>query len=89
MIVFRISATHLANMTHLSFRLPDEVADRLQKLANRTGRTKTFYLTEAISEYLDDVEELEILEQRLEELQSGKVKSLTLDELIAKHDVEP
>ena len=76
-------------MTHLSFRLPDEVADRLQKLANRTGPTKTFYLTEAISEYLDDVEELEILEQRLEELQSGKVKSLTLDELIAKHGVEP
>lgn len=76
-------------MTRLSFRLPDEVADRLQKLANRTGRTKTFYLTEAISEYLDDVEELEILEQRLEELQSGKVKSLTLDELIAKHGVEP
>ena len=76
-------------MTHLSFRLPDEVADRLQKLANRTGRTKTYYLTEAISEYLDDVDELEILERRLEELQSGKVKSLTLDELIAKYGAGP
>ena len=63
--------------------------DRLQKLANRTGRTKRFYLTEAICEYLDDVDELEILKQRLEELQAGKVKSLTLVELIAKHGVDP
>lgn len=81
--------TQPANTTHLSFRLPDKVADRLQKLANRTGRTKTYYLTEAISEYLDDVDELEILERRLEELQSGKVKSLTLDELIAKYGAGP
>ena len=77
-----------SHMTHLSFRLPDEIAERLQKLANRTGRTKTHYITEAICEYLEDVEEHEVLDRRLKELQSGKIKSLTLDDLITKYGVD-
>ena len=78
-------------MTHLSFRLPDEIAERLQKLANRTGRTRTYHITEAICEYLEDVEDVEeheVLDRRLKELQSGKIKSLTLDDLIAKYGVD-
>ena len=38
-------------MTAVSLRLPDEVSKRLDKLAKRTGRTKTFYMIEAISEH--------------------------------------
>lgn len=40
----------------LAIRLPVEIEDRLEVLANRTGRTKTFYAREAILRYLDEIE---------------------------------
>jgi RHH-type transcriptional regulator, rel operon repressor / antitoxin RelB len=38
----------------LALRLPDEVERRLDALAKRTGRTKSFYAREAILSHLDD-----------------------------------
>ena len=52
-------------MKPVALRLPDEVDQRLNRLANRTGRSKTFYLIEAIREHLDDLEDLYLAEQRL------------------------
>lgn len=48
--------------------LPDEIFDRLQALASRTGRTPTFYIREAIEEHLDDLEDLHLAEQAIERL---------------------
>ena len=39
----------------LAIRLPEEVEKRLDALARRTGRTKTFYAREAIVEHLRDL----------------------------------
>jgi predicted DNA-binding protein len=40
----------------LAIRLPEDVEKRLDALARRTGRTKTFYAREAIMEHLKDLE---------------------------------
>src|SRR6185312_2313656 len=40
----------------LAIRLPEEVEKRLDALARRTGRTKTFYAREAIMAHLQDLE---------------------------------
>ena len=45
-------------MKPVSLRLPNEVTQRLNRLADRTGRSKTFYMIEAIREHLDDLEGL-------------------------------
>lgn len=50
----------------LTIRLPEEVEKRLADLAARTGRTKTFYVKEAILEHLDDMEDKYIALDRLE-----------------------
>ena len=42
----------------LAIRLPDEIEKRLDNLARRTRRTKTFYVREAILEHLDGLENL-------------------------------
>ena len=42
-------------MASVSLRLPDEVSQRLDHLAELTGRSKTFYMIEAIREHLDDL----------------------------------
>lgn len=39
-----------------SLRLPEDINDRLNALAQRTGRTKTFYIMEAIKEHLANLE---------------------------------
>ena len=42
----------------LAIRLPEDVEKRLDDLARRTGRTRTYYAREAILEHLDGLERL-------------------------------
>ena len=49
----------------LALRLPKELEQRLEILANRTGRTKSYYAKVAIQEYLDDQEDYLIAMERL------------------------
>jgi RHH-type rel operon transcriptional repressor/antitoxin RelB len=41
----------------LAIRLKPELERRLERLAKKTGRTKTFYAREAIEEHLEDLED--------------------------------
>ena len=50
----------------LSIRLDAETERRLQRLAERTGRTKSYYVREALLEYLDEIEDRHIAIERLE-----------------------
>lgn len=72
----------------LSIRLPREVEDRLDNLAARTGRSKTFYVTEAIREHLADIEDVYLAEQRLIDIQQGRSKTIPLEELMKQHGLE-
>ncbi len=42
----------------LAIRLPEDIEKRLDDLARRTGRTKTFYAREAILSHLNQIENL-------------------------------
>ena len=50
----------------LSLRLSIDVENRLNQLAESTGRTKSFYAKEAILKYLDDMEDTYVAIDRLE-----------------------
>ncbi len=50
----------------LAIRLPEEIEKRLQRLAKKTGRTKSYYAREAILEHLDDLEDAYLALRRLE-----------------------
>lgn len=50
----------------LAIRLNEETEKRLERLAKRTGRTKTFYAREAILEHLEDMEDAYTAIYRLE-----------------------
>jgi RHH-type rel operon transcriptional repressor/antitoxin RelB len=49
----------------LAIRLDTETENRLERLARKTGRTKTFYAREAILEHLEDLEDIYLATQRL------------------------
>ena len=58
-----------------SFRLDKELETRLTRLAEITGRTKTFYIRQLIEDHIDALEDRYIAEYRLEnpaERLSGK-----------------
>lgn len=65
----------------LALRLPADIEARLEALAKATGRTKSFYAREAIREYLDDLEDLYLAEQRLIDVRAGRSRSYKLDEV--------
>jgi RHH-type rel operon transcriptional repressor/antitoxin RelB len=68
----------------LAIRLPPEIEKRLEKLARKTGRTKTFYAREAIVEHLDDLEDLYLAEKRYAAVLAGKSKTYTLEDVERK-----
>jgi RHH-type rel operon transcriptional repressor/antitoxin RelB len=72
----------------ISIRLPSEVETRLKDLAALTGRSKTFYVTEAILEHLDDLEDLYLAEKRLVDIRSGKSQTVSLDEVMKRYGLE-
>jgi RHH-type rel operon transcriptional repressor/antitoxin RelB len=68
----------------IAVRLPAEVEERIAKLAARTGRTKTFYIKEAILEHLDEMEDKYLALDRLER----SARRWTLDEMEQGLDME-
>lgn len=68
-------------MASVSLRLPDEVSQRLEHLAKLTGRSKTYYMLEAIREHIDDLEDLYLAEQRLADSRAGTSQTYTLEEV--------
>ena len=52
----------------LAIRLPEEIEERLKRLAKRTGRTTSYYVRQAILEHLEDLEDVEIADKRLAKL---------------------
>jgi len=66
----------------LAVRLGKDIEDRLERLASRTGRTKTFYAREAIEAHLDDLEDFYLAEDRLRHFRDED--AITLDDLKAE-----
>jgi RHH-type rel operon transcriptional repressor/antitoxin RelB len=51
----------------LPVKVPEEIYNRLANLAKKTHRTKTFYVREALVNYLEDLEDTYLALHRLEE----------------------
>jgi RHH-type rel operon transcriptional repressor/antitoxin RelB len=69
----------------LAIRLPQSIEKRLEKLARRTGRTKTYYVREAILEHLGDLEDMYLAEGVLERVRSGKEQTIPLTDVVKRH----
>lgn len=69
----------------LAIRLPAEIEKRLDALAKETGRTKSFYVREAILEHLDDLEDIYIAEKELAEIRAGRDSSVSLEEVMKRY----
>jgi len=65
----------------LSVQFPEEIETRLEALAQRTGRTKTFYVREAVLEHLEDLEDYYLA---LERIQNPEGMLISLEDVIVR-----
>lgn len=72
----------------ISIRLPSDLETRLQNLANMTGRSKTFYVIEAIREHLDDIEDVYLAECELEAIRAGRSTTTPLAEVMKRYGMD-
>lgn len=68
----------------LTVRLPEDIEQRLNALAAQTGRSKSFYVREALLAYMEDMEDAYLAEQRYTEF----VKSGAAASPLEREDVE-
>jgi RHH-type rel operon transcriptional repressor/antitoxin RelB len=68
----------------LAVRLPDDVEKRLGILARKTGRTKTYYVREAVIRHIEDLEDIYLSLNRLEK----PAKRWSLEDLEKGVDVD-
>jgi len=69
----------------IAVRLPATIEKRLDRLAKRTGRAKSYYVREALLAHLDDLEDIYIAEKRLEDLRAGRSHTIPLEEVMKEH----
>ena len=70
----------------LAIRLPDDIEERLEKLAKKTGRTKSYYVRQAILEYIEDLEDYYLAEERLKSF--DEYKTIPLEEITKRYGLE-
>ena len=64
------------------------MADTKPLLAAKTGRTKSFYATEAICEHIEVVEDLYLAEARMIDIRAGRTKTVPLEEVMKRYGME-
>lgn len=71
----------------ISVRLPKELADHMSNLAKSIGRTKTYYIQEALFDKVGDLEMAYLAQKRDEDIRAGYSKTYLLEEVIAENDL--
>ena len=67
----------------LAVRLPEETEARLERLATRTGRTKSYYAREAIEHYIEEMEEMFWAQEAVARWESGDKRTFSSAEVDA------
>lgn len=70
------------------FACPADIEKQPDRLAERSGRTKTYYAREAILRHIEDPEDIEVAERSLRALHEGRAKTIPLEEVMKRYGTE-
>lgn len=59
----------------IAIRLPKEIELRLNTLATSTGRTKSYYVREALLKHLSNIENIYMAEKRQQKIRAESVQT--------------
>jgi RHH-type rel operon transcriptional repressor/antitoxin RelB len=72
----------------IAVRISEELETRLDRLAKLTGRTKTFYVREAIEDHLEDLEDAYLAASVLEDIRTGREKLVSLEDVVKQYGLD-
>ena len=72
----------------LAIRLPLSIERRLERLAKRTGRTKSYYAREAILQHIEDLEDIYLAERALDRIRNDDEPTIPLEDVMKRHGME-
>ena len=64
-----------------AIQLQEDVFERLKLLANAYGQSPTDFISEAILERIEELEDVARAEETLKKIESGDMRTYTLDEV--------
>lgn len=64
-----------------AIRAPEDVMERYTRLAQGTGRSRSFYINEALEESIDRLEYEYGILRKVEDWRAGRLETVGLDEL--------
>lgn len=70
-----------------TLRLPVQLEEELNHLVQETGRTKSYFFVEALKTYLEDRSDYIRAAAILERVESGELKTKSLNDVISKYDL--
>lgn len=70
-----------------TLRLPAELENELNHLVQETGRTKSYFFVEALKTYLEDRTDYIRAAAILERVESGEIKTKSLNDVMSKYDL--
>lgn len=65
----------------LSLRLPQETKQRLEALSEQTRRSASFYIRQALEEYLDDLEDYYLAVDLVDKVESGDLGLVSAEQV--------
>ena len=71
----------MTNSAVINFRSNPQTKIRVERLAKMTKRPASFYYNYLLDEYLDDLEDIFLVEEVVKNIRSGKEKTYTLAEV--------
>lgn len=72
----------------VSVSLPETIDLQLEKLCSATRRTKSFYILEALSLYLDDIEDNYIVLERINNPERKLYSNAQVAEMLMDYDAK-
>ena len=72
----------------LALRLPQSIEKRLEQLARRTGRAKSYYVRQAILLHLEELEDIYLAERALKRIRAGKDGVISIEKVMKRYGME-
>jgi RHH-type transcriptional regulator, rel operon repressor / antitoxin RelB len=70
----------------VSVKLPEDIDKCLEKLAQKTGNSKSYHIRQAILEYLEYMEDYYLAEERMKSFSDAK--TISLKDLKDRYNIE-
>ncbi len=72
----------------MTIRLPKGMEERLTQLAKETHRTKSYYVKQALEEFLEERGDYLLALAAMERFEKGEEKAIPFEEILKKYGIE-